>query len=172
MIGFDAPFARSRQQEGRRDILAVLRAIHHYAHSSRRAQDKGRNQSRALAELAPEMDVSAAAFPHMSMREGSVRGVPARVFRISFTGELGFEIQVPAGHGLAVWEACIEAGARYGITAYGTEAMHVLRAEKGYIIAGQDTDGTVTPHDLGMGAALVEGYLKALDAELLGIAGD
>jgi sarcosine oxidase subunit alpha len=76
--------------------------------------------------------------------------VRARVFRISFTGELGFEIQVPAGHGLAVWEACIEAGARYGITPYGTEAMHVLRAEKGYIIAGQDTDGTVTPHDLGM----------------------
>jgi sarcosine oxidase subunit alpha len=86
----------------------------------------------------------------MSVREGSVRGVPARVFRISFTGELGFEIQVPASCGLAVWEACIEAGAKYGITPFGTEAMHVLRAEKGYIITGQDTDGTVTPHDLGM----------------------
>ena len=86
----------------------------------------------------------------MSMREGRVRGVPARVFRISFTGELGFELQVPASYGLPVWEACIEAGAKYGITPFGTEAMHVLRAEKGYIIAGQDSDGTVTPYDLGM----------------------
>jgi sarcosine oxidase subunit alpha len=104
-----------------------------------------------LAELAEDIDVCPEAFPHMSMRDGRVRGVPARVFRISFTGELGFEIQVPASHGLPVWEACIEAGAKYAITPYGTEAMHVLRAEKGYIIAGQDTDGTVTPHDLGMG---------------------
>ena len=77
-------------------------------------------------------------------------GVPARVFRISFTGELGYEIQVPARYGLTLWQACIAAGANYGITPYGTEAMHVLRAEKGYIIAGQDTDGTVTPADLGM----------------------
>jgi sarcosine oxidase subunit alpha len=110
----------------------------------------GPDSRRLLAELAPEMDVGPEAFPHMSMREGRVSGVPARVFRISFTGELGFEIQVPASYGLGVWESCIEAGARYGITPYGTEAMHVLRAEKGYIIAGQDTDGTVTPHDLGM----------------------
>jgi sarcosine oxidase subunit alpha len=73
------------------------------------------------------------------------------VFRISFTGELGFELQVPAGHGLRVWEACLEAGQKHGITPYGTETMHLLRAEKGYIITGQDTDGTVTPHDLGMG---------------------
>jgi sarcosine oxidase subunit alpha len=86
----------------------------------------------------------------MSMREGRVRDVPARVFRISFTGELGFELQVPASYGLRVWEACIEAGAKYAITPYGTEAMHLLRAEKGYVITGQDTDGTVTPHDLGM----------------------
>jgi sarcosine oxidase subunit alpha len=110
----------------------------------------GPDSRKLLAELTEEIDASPEAFPHMSMRAGGVRGVPARVFRISFTGELGFEIQVPAGHGLAVWEACIEAGVRYGITPYGTEAMHVLRAEKGYIIAGQDTDGTVTPHDLGM----------------------
>ena len=110
----------------------------------------GPDSRRLLAELAPDIDVSREAFPHMSMREGRVRGVPARVFRISFTGELGFEIQVPASYGLGVWEACIEAGAKYAITPYGTEAMHVLRAEKGYIIAGQDTDGTVTPHDLGM----------------------
>ena len=110
----------------------------------------GPDSRKLLAELAEGIDLAPAAFPHMSMREGRVRGVPARVFRISFTGELGFEIQVPASYGLAVWEACIEAGAKYGITPFGTEAMHVLRAEKGYIITGQDTDGTVTPHDLGM----------------------
>jgi sarcosine oxidase subunit alpha len=103
-----------------------------------------------LAELVDDIDVGPEAFPHMSMRAGRVRGVPARVFRISFTGELGIEIQVPARYGLAIWEACIEAGAKYRITPYGTEAMHVLRAEKGYIITGQDTDGTVTPYDLGM----------------------
>jgi sarcosine oxidase subunit alpha len=102
-----------------------------------------------MAELV-DIELDPAAFPHMSMREGHVRGVPARIFRISFTGELGYEIQVPASYGLPLWEHCIAAGERYGITPYGTEAMHVLRAEKGYIIAGQDTDGTVTPHDLGM----------------------
>ena len=110
----------------------------------------GPHSRKLLAELAEGIDLAPAAFPHMSMRDARVRGVPARVFRISFTGELGFEIQVPASYGLEVWEACIEAGAKYGITPFGTEAMHVLRAEKGYIITGQDTDGTVTPHDLGM----------------------
>jgi sarcosine oxidase subunit alpha len=105
---------------------------------------------RLLAELAPDVDLDPAAFPHMSLCEGQVAGVPTRIFRISFTGELGYEIQVPASYGLPLWERCMAAGASYGITPYGTEAMHVLRAEKGYIIAGQDTDGTVMPHDLGM----------------------
>jgi sarcosine oxidase subunit alpha len=86
----------------------------------------------------------------MSVREADVLGVPARVFRISFTGELGYEIQIPASYGLALWQACLEAGRKYRISPYGTEAMHVLRAEKGYIIAGQETDGTVTPDDLGL----------------------
>ena len=69
---------------------------------------------------------------------------------MSFTGELGFEINVPAEHGRAVWEAIFAAGKAHGITPYGTETMHVLRAEKGYIIIGQDTDGTVTPKDAGI----------------------
>ncbi|MGH6917626.1 MAG: glycine cleavage T C-terminal barrel domain-containing protein, partial [Geminicoccaceae bacterium] len=103
-----------------------------------------------LAELAPDVDLDPAAFPHMSMCAGHVQGVTARIFRISFTGELGYEVQVPASYGLPLWEHCMAAGEKYKITPYGTEAMHVLRAEKGYIIAGQDTDGTVTPHDLGM----------------------
>ena len=111
----------------------------------------GPNARRLLAELTGGIDLSPEAFPHMSVRSGHVAGIPARVFRVSFTGELSYEINVPASYGLALWTACITAGARYGITPVGTEAMHVLRAEKGYIIVGQETDGTVTPHDLGMG---------------------
>ena len=78
----------------------------------------------------------------------------AALFRISFTGELGFEINVPARHGRALWETLMEAGRQYDICPYGTETMHVLRAEKGFIIVGQDTDGTVTPYDAGIGWAV------------------
>ena len=104
-----------------------------------------------LGELCTEVDLSAAAFPFMAVREGEVAGVPARIFRISFTGELTYEINVNANCGRHVWEAVMEAGEPCGITPFGTEAMHVLRAEKGYIIVGQDTDGSVTPVDLGLG---------------------
>ncbi len=86
----------------------------------------------------------------MSFREGTVAGMPARVFRISFSGELTYEISVSANHGRHVWEAVMAAGDEHGITPYGTETMHVLRAEKGFIIVGQDTDGSVNPMDLGM----------------------
>ena len=103
-----------------------------------------------LAAVAPGMALDAESFPFMSAAEGVVAGVEARVFRISFTGELSFEINVPWHHGYAVWEAVMAAGAEYGITPYGTEAMHVLRAERGFIIVGQETDGTTTPQDLGM----------------------
>ncbi len=104
-----------------------------------------------LRPLVEGFDIEAGAFPHMTFRSGRVAGVPARIFRISFTGELSFEINVPAGYGLHVWEALLEAGRTQDLTVYGTETMHLLRAEKGYIIVGQDTDGTVTPFDLGMG---------------------
>ena len=103
-----------------------------------------------LAELCSDIDLSNEAFPFMSMQEGTVAGIPARVFRISFTGELSFEINVPRRHGLALWKALMAAGEKYDICPYGTEAMHVLRAEKGFIIVGQETDGTVTPGDLCM----------------------
>ncbi|MCA3629989.1 MAG: sarcosine oxidase subunit alpha, partial [Methylobacterium sp.] len=82
--------------------------------------------------------------------EGMVCGVPARVMRVSFTGELGYEINVPADYGRSVWEAVWAEGRKVDAVAYGTEAMHVMRAEKGYIIVGQETDGTVTPDDLGL----------------------
>jgi sarcosine oxidase subunit alpha len=104
-----------------------------------------------IAKLAPDLDVSNEAFEFMGFRETTLaNGVPARICRISFSGELAFEVNVDTFYGLAVWEAVADAGAEYGITPYGTETMHVLRAEKGFIIVGQDTDGTVTPQDAGM----------------------
>jgi len=107
-----------------------------------------------LARMAPQLSVDAASFPFMTWRDCTVAGLDARVFRISFSGELAYEINVPAWHGAALWAALAEAGTSEGITPYGTEAMHVLRAEKGYPIIGQDTDGTVTPQDLGLGWAV------------------
>jgi len=108
-------------------------------------------ESRTLMRrLTDDIDLSADAFGFMEVREGHVAGVPARVFRISFTGELSYEINVPASYGLAVVRAVEQAGRDLDLTPYGTETMHVLRAEKGFIIVGQDTDGTVTPHDLRM----------------------
>ncbi|MDX6723887.1 MAG: sarcosine oxidase, subunit alpha, partial [Solirubrobacteraceae bacterium] len=102
-------------------------------------------RSRAvLSRVAPGLDVSGDAFPFMTWRDTTVAGIEARVCRISFSGELAYEINVPAWHGLALWEALLAAGEDEGITPYGTETMHVLRAEKGYPIIGQDTDGTVT----------------------------
>jgi sarcosine oxidase subunit alpha len=87
----------------------------------------------------------------MSWREGTVANVKARIMRISFSGELSFEINVPSNAGAHVWKALMAAGKEFDITPYGTEAMHVLRGEKGYIIVGQDTDGSMTPFDLAMG---------------------
>lgn len=107
-----------------------------------------------LAAVAPGLDVSNEAFEFMTWHDAEVAGVPARVCRISFSGELAYEINVTAWHGLAVWEALMAAGEKYGITPYGTETMHVLRAEKGYPIIGQETDATVTPQDLGMSWAV------------------
>lgn len=107
-------------------------------------------KARALLRALCEQDLSERAFPFMSMQEFTVAGIAARVFRISFTGDVAFEINVNARHGVALWEALMAAGEKHGICAYGTEALHVLRAEKGFIIVGQDTDGTVTPMDLGM----------------------
>lgn len=111
----------------------------------------GPNAAKVLSKLVEGIELTEEAFPHMSVAECTVAGLPARLFRISFTGEVGFEINVPAHAGRQLWEAIWEAGQEYDITAYGTETMHVLRAEKGYIIVGQDTDGTVTPLDLDMG---------------------
>ncbi|MFE9020990.1 sarcosine oxidase subunit alpha family protein [Streptomyces sp. NPDC007808] len=115
----------------------------------------GPRSRQVVARLAPDVDLSAEAFPFMAFRETTLAsGIPARICRISFSGELAYEINVCAWYGLSVWEQVHEAGQPYGITPYGTETMHVLRAEKGYIIVGQDTDGTVTPQDAGMSWAV------------------
>jgi sarcosine oxidase subunit alpha len=106
----------------------------------------GPRSREVLGRLAPDLDVSNAAFGFMTWQDAEVAGLAARVCRISFSGELAYEINVPSWHGPALWQSIVDQGA----TPYGTETMHVLRAEKGFPIIGQDTDGTVTPHDLGM----------------------
>jgi sarcosine oxidase subunit alpha len=111
----------------------------------------GPNARKVLEKVCDDIDLSADAFKFMDWRDGTVADVAARVFRISFTGELTFEVNVPAHHGRHVWEKLYEAGQEFDITPYGTETMHVLRAEKGFIIVGQDTDGSMTPQDLNMG---------------------
>jgi len=111
----------------------------------------GPNSRKVVSAVCDGIDFSSEAFPFMSSREGTAAGVPCRVNRVSFSGELAYEVNVRADYGRHVWEALMAAGRPYDITPYGTETMHVLRAEKGYIIAGQDTDGSVTPVDLGMG---------------------
>jgi sarcosine oxidase subunit alpha len=112
---------------------------------------QGPKAREVIAPLFANVDLSAQAFPHMSVRTGFICGTPCRLFRVSFTGELGYEINVPADCGQAVWEAVFEQGQAFGITPYGTQTMHVLRAEKGFILVGQETDGTATPEDVGLG---------------------
>jgi sarcosine oxidase subunit alpha len=115
---------------------------------------QGPNSRKIIEPLVEGIDMADAAMPHMSVREGKICGVPTRLFRMSFTGERGFEINVPADYATMVWDAVWAEGQKHGAAAYGTEAMHVLRAEKGYIIVGQDTDGTVTPQDAGLDWAI------------------
>ncbi len=111
---------------------------------------QGPDARRVIEPLVDGVDLSKEAMPHMTWREGRIAGVPMRLWRVSFTGELGFEINVPASEGRKVWEAVHQAGQSFAITPYGTETMHVLRAEKGYIIVGQETDGTAVPDDVGL----------------------
>jgi sarcosine oxidase subunit alpha len=110
----------------------------------------GPNSRKLLAQVT-DIDLDKEGFPFMTWKEGLVGGVPARVFRISFTGELSYEVNVQADYAMGVLEQIVEAGKQFNLTPYGTETMHVLRAEKGFIIVGQDTDGSMTPDDLNMG---------------------
>jgi sarcosine oxidase subunit alpha len=109
-----------------------------------------------LKRVGTDIDLAHQAFPHMALREGMVGDVPARVFRVSFTGETSYEINVPARRGPELWERILVAGAADGITPFGIEAMMVLRIEKGYIHVGGETDGTTVPDDIGMGGAIAK----------------
>ncbi|MGL4243093.1 MAG: aminomethyltransferase family protein, partial [Beijerinckiaceae bacterium] len=112
-----------------------------------------------LAALKPDFDISPQALPFMGMVEGTVAGLPVRMFRVSWTGELSFELNVPARHGPALWRAVMEAGAPFGITPVGSEANHILRVEAGYISTGHEVDGTSDVHDLGLSSLI--GQAKA-----------
>ncbi len=111
-------------------------------------------EARKVLEALGGLDVSRAALPFMGFVEGELAGIKARVFRISFSGELSYEIAVPAGQGVLLWNLLLQAGGEHGIAPYGTEALHVMRAEKGFVVVGDESDGTVTPYDLGMGWAV------------------
>jgi sarcosine oxidase subunit alpha len=110
----------------------------------------GPRSREVLGAVFPEIDVSNDAFPFMSWQDTTLDGVRVRIARISFSGELAYEVNVNSWYAPALWQRLLTAGEPFDITPYGTETMHVLRAEKGYPIIGQDTDGTVTPQDLGM----------------------
>jgi len=110
----------------------------------------GPNSKKILSKVIPDIDLSDKEFPHMSFKNALIDNIKCRVMRISFTGEHSYEINIQSSYGKSVWEKCFEAGKEFNITPYGTETMHLLRAEKGFIIAGQDTDGTMTPVDLQM----------------------
>ena len=110
----------------------------------------GPNARKVLENLGTDIDLSREALPFMDWREGRLGDLPARVFRISFSGELSYEVAVPSGQGRAVWDRLMAAGAEFGVTPYGTEALHIMRAEKGFLMIGDETDGTVIPQDLGL----------------------
>ena len=110
----------------------------------------GPKSKEIVKKVIPNLDLSDENFPHMSFKNSKIGNIKCRVMRISFTGEQSFEINIQANYGKSVWEKCIDAGKEFNITPYGTETMHLLRAEKGFIIVGQDTDATLTPIDLQM----------------------
>ena len=110
----------------------------------------GPNSKKIISQVIPDLDLSDESFPHMSFKNTKIDNIKCRVMRISFTGEHSYEINIQASYGKSVWEKCMEVGKEFNITPYGTETMHLLRAEKGFIIVGQDTDATMTPIDLQM----------------------
>ncbi len=107
-------------------------------------------RAREILTRLTSLDLSSAAFPYLALREGEVAGVPCRLLRIGFVGELGYEIHCPSSHGLHLWEALLAAGADAGLRPFGVEAQRVLRLEKGHLIVGQDTDALSSPLGAGL----------------------
>lgn len=114
----------------------------------------GPSSRKVVSAICDDIDLDAAAFPYLGYREGMVAGVPARLLRVGFVGELGYEIHAPQHCGEALWDALLEAGAEYQIKPVGIEAQRMLRLEKGHVIIGQDTDAMSTPRDLQMDWAI------------------
>jgi sarcosine oxidase subunit alpha len=122
----------------------------------------GPNSRNVLEKIGCSIDLGKESFPFMTVKDAHLGGLPVQLFRVSFSGELAFEINIGSQHALAMWEQLMAAGEEFDITPYGTETMHVLRAEKGFVIVGQDTDGSVTPVDLRMN------WLLSKDKDFLG----
>ena len=114
----------------------------------------GPNARKVLEDAGCDVSLDKGAVKFMDYVEGTLAGCPVRVFRISFSGELSYEIATPAGYGMALWDALRTSGEAHGVMPYGTEALHIMRAEKGFIMIGDETDGTVTPQDLDLGWAV------------------
>jgi sarcosine oxidase subunit alpha len=122
----------------------------------------GPNSRKVLESIGCSVDLGKDSFPFMSVKNAELGGYPVQLFRVSFSGELAFEINIDSNFALQMWGTVMSAGEAFGITPYGTESMHVLRAEKSFVIVGQDTDGSVTPMDLGMS------WLLSKDKDYLG----
>jgi sarcosine oxidase subunit alpha len=116
----------------------------------------GPNSREVLGRLSSDIDLSAAAFPYMGVRVGTLAGVPVRILRVGFVGELGFEIHAPSELGETLWDILMEAGRPDGVRPFGVEAQRIMRLEKGHIIIGQDTDGLTHPGECGMEWALAK----------------
>jgi sarcosine oxidase subunit alpha len=129
--------------------VVLVNSTGHYA-----ALNVAGPRARDVLAALTDVDLSPVGFPYLAAREGTVAGVPARLLRVGFVGELGYEIHVPAGQAQAVWSALMEAGARHGIRPFGVEAQRLLRLEKGHIIIGQDTDALTNPFEVGLEWAL------------------
>lgn len=110
----------------------------------------GPNSKKIVSKVIPNLDLSEVSLPHMSFKNTIIDNIKCRIMRISFTGEQSYEINIQANYGMSLWEKIMDCGKEFNITPYGTETMHLLRAEKGFIIVGQDTDATLTPIDLQM----------------------
>ena len=110
----------------------------------------GPNSRKLLQKIFTDIDLTKENFPFMSFIQGQITGIPIRIFSVSFTGELSYEINIPSRYGLYLWELLIEKGKEFEIKPFGVESMSTMRLEKGHFIIGQDTDGTISPHDLGL----------------------
>ncbi|MDH3719844.1 MAG: aminomethyltransferase family protein, partial [Planctomycetota bacterium] len=122
----------------------------------------GPNSRKVLQKIGCSIDLERDSFPFMSVQDAELGGLPVQLFRVSFSGELAFEMNIDSSYALQMWQTVMDAGQEFDIAPYGTETMHVLRAEKGFVIVGQDTDGSVTPVDLGMN------WLLSKDKDFLG----